>query len=399
MALPVSDAFIGTDFDTLPIYSANWTNVDGVMEIFSNAYYPNTGSYNASRWNADVFDAEQFAECTIKSLSSSVFIGVGCHLQTDNSANYYYWVGDSATGTYLGEVVAGSGTDLASFTVPSVNDVLRIEVTVSGSIASLVGKINGVSRATTTSTSFVSGSAGVASWGAGTGSRASDFVAGNLASGVTLTVQSSLHAHTVDSPALVQANTLVVDGALHGHTVDVPVLIQANILAVNEALHGHTVGSPVLVQANVLAVDKATHAHWADGLNLIQANTLVVDGSLHAHAVDNLALDISNALVVQGAIHGHTVDSIDLTQASVLSVAGALHDHAAANLDLSQANILTVDSALHAHIVDSVLLNTGGEPLTGDRIVLVTNENRAVLVVDESRLVDVVNEIRRVTFN
>ena len=196
-------------------------------------------------------------------------------------------------------------------------------------------------------------------------------------SGVTLTVQSCLHGHVVDSPALVQANTLAVDETLHGHTVSSPVLIQANILSVDAALHGHVVGSPVLVQANVLTVDE----------------------TLHGQSVDNLVLDVSSVLVVQETLHGQTVANIDLTQAYVLSVQDALHGHLTANVDLTQANILTVNSALHAQLVDNILLNTGAAPLTGERVVVVANESRTVLIVDESRVVDVVNEIRRVTFN
>lgn len=85
------------------------------------------------------------------------------------------------------------------------------------------------------------------------------------AGGASLTVQDAAHAHTVDSPTLVQHYVLAVQDAAHGHAADSPTLVQHYVLAVQDALHGHAADALTLVGHVLLAVQDALHAHYADG--------------------------------------------------------------------------------------------------------------------------------------
>jgi hypothetical protein len=171
-----------------------------------------------------------------------------------------------------------------------------------------------------------------------------------------LAVQDSLHAHSADDLALVQAAVLAVDDSLHGHAAENVALQAGDSLGVQDALHAHTADAPALVQASVLAVAEALHAHSVDSPTLAVLNVLQVADSLHAHSADSVALTQQYLLVAQDALHAHAVDQLSLVQANVLAVAEALHAHAVDNVVLDFSSLLAVADALHGHTADSLAL-------------------------------------------
>lgn len=219
---------------------------------------------------------------------------------------------------------------------------------------------------------------------------------------ITLIVQSASHSHSVDAPALIQANVLSVADALHGHffignnpddalqetgdrilteagdplawqesdlalsqnwnltvaeaahshTAESPALTQANTIAVAESSHSHSVESPVLFQAHVLSLNDALHSHSADPVTLTVAGSLAVADASHSHSVDAPSMVQANTLTIADSAHSHSADALTLTQAHVLALADATHDHSADNITLSTELNLTVADALHSHSVD-----------------------------------------------
>lgn len=173
----------------------------------------------------------------------------------------------------------------------------------------------------------------------------------------SLTVADAVHANAVDNVALTQANTLAIADALHTQTVDSPDLVQANVLVVADAAHVQTVDSVELNQSVSLAVQDALHAHLVDNVALTQAHVLVVADAVHANSADNVALLSGLSLIVADALHSNAVDNVSLTQANMLSVADAIHSQSVDNVVLVQAHVLTVDDATHSQTVEQITLS------------------------------------------
>lgn len=90
-----------------------------------------------------------------------------------------------------------------------------------------------------------------------------------------LTVNDTSHAHTADSPSIIQIlSILAVNDSSHVHTADSPTLLAIYDLLVNDASHVFTADSPLLVV--YLAVLDAIHTMSADSpiLSFIPAETL-----------------------------------------------------------------------------------------------------------------------------
>lgn len=198
-----------------------------------------------------------------------------------------------------------------------------------------------------------------------------------------LTMTDLGHAHTLDVPALVQANTLAMSALAHPHALDTTALIQANALAVAELAQAHSIDPLTLAQANVLAIiDLAhahvldapvlqvgdvtlvvadlDHAHTFDAITLTQANVLQLVDLIHDHDLDAVVLLSGDILDVLSLDHSHMADAVVLTQANVLALADLMHGHVIESLGLVQANTLTVADLAHAHGNDAVVLVADG---------------------------------------
>ena len=151
------------------------------------------------------------------------------------------------------------------------------------------------------------------------------------ASGVSLTVSDSTHAHTAENLTLTTtgSTSLAVSDAAHAHAADSPTLTTSTALAVSDALHAHAAESLVLgvTGATNLVVADASHAHNVDGLILTAQSLLAIQDALHAHAADNLTINTAPSLLIANALHAHTSDGLALTVSAWLVVANAAHGH------------------------------------------------------------------------
>ena len=196
MALPATDAFTGSDGDTLTTYSSNWTQNRGTMNINTNACYGSSGSHDCYHWNADTFNNDQYSEIVLTALSGSAdWMGVTCRADTGSGVqSFYLWDTRDTGDSYLVKYVTGSPTTIANASdgIRSVSDVLRLEVTGT----TLDPLLNGSTAAMTSQTdsALSSGYAGVGGYGGSTGMRGDDWEGGDLggAAGAGLVV-NSLH--------------------------------------------------------------------------------------------------------------------------------------------------------------------------------------------------------------
>jgi len=143
--------------------------------------------------------------------------------------------------------------------------------------------------------------------------------------GVTLTVQTALHALSSDSPVLTQSNTLAVQETLHALTSSEVTLSASVQLAVQEAIHSLTSDSPSLTQSNTLAIAEALHALSSDSPTLVQAHILAVADTLHALSSDSPNLTQAATLAIAETLHALVSDNVELSQSVLLAVANATH--------------------------------------------------------------------------
>lgn len=74
MALPATDNFTGADFTFPP--SANWTAIDGNLQILSNQCDGVAADGNCDYWNADLFNHDQYSQCVMYGYTEST-VGQG----------------------------------------------------------------------------------------------------------------------------------------------------------------------------------------------------------------------------------------------------------------------------------------------------------------------------------
>lgn len=179
-----------------------------------------------------------------------------------------------------------------------------------------------------------------------------------------IVVAEALHAHIADSPTITQTHVVVVAEALHSHTADLATVTQVIPIAVDEALHGHTADSPAITQTHVIVTDESLHAHTADSPAITQTHAIVAQEAIHAHSADNVTVTVGATvnIAVQEALHGHTADSPAITQTHTIVVAEALHSHIADSPAITQTHVIAVAEALHSHTADNVTVTIGGLP-------------------------------------
>jgi hypothetical protein len=184
MALPATDAFTGVNNTALPTYSANWTANAGTLAIYDNSVAPyDSGAENAAHWNADAFDADQYAQVTLsETVSDAYAIGPGIRCAASGATYYLYYT--SSAGRYLYVSDGGSLTELGSAGAVSVGVVMRLEA----NGTTITPKLDGVTDSTIGAVSneaLSSGYAGVTGYGANSDTRADSFEGGNLGGAVS----------------------------------------------------------------------------------------------------------------------------------------------------------------------------------------------------------------------
>ncbi len=175
-ALPAIDAFTGTG-----ALSGSWTVVAGTVARVSDRAEGTTGSaYNLAKWNADSFNADQYAEAELSEVSGGypqICVRVTATSSSDFDGYCAYLVAGGAT-IKLSRVDNGTGTDLgAAFGDRGIATTI-IRVSVTGTTLTLL--YDGVSQGTRTDATYSSGVAAIFPYGL---SRIDSFRADNVGGG------------------------------------------------------------------------------------------------------------------------------------------------------------------------------------------------------------------------
>jgi len=170
MALPATDNFNRANGSL----GSNWTQANGTNNprIASNT----VGSYETVDslvyWNADSFNADQYAQLVYRSGNQN-FLGPAVHVTSNNG----YGMEIGAGSRYLGKVVSGSYTELAQVNTAIVaNAVYRMEITGTA----IVVKQNGTTFFSVSDSALSSGSAGMQAYNVGTPDQWDDWEGGNI---------------------------------------------------------------------------------------------------------------------------------------------------------------------------------------------------------------------------
>lgn len=178
MALPATDTFTAANGTALTTYSANWTLNSGDFAINTNAVYPNSsGNECGAHWNADSFNADQYASGTISNAGGNpVGPAVRCHT---SSASYYGLYGDLSA-LYMFKYISPTWTQKGSSGgACATNDTLKLEI----SGTTLTPYKNGGTISppgAQTDSSIASGYAGITGYSSGTSQRFDTWEGGNL---------------------------------------------------------------------------------------------------------------------------------------------------------------------------------------------------------------------------
>jgi hypothetical protein len=173
MALPATESFTGTDFTFPP--NANWSTLDGNIQILSNQADGVAADGNCIYWNVDTFNTNQYAQCVVSYVTGTGNSGPGVRLSgttgyiavadfVNDTVTLYRWDGDESY-AQLGQAT----------TVGLANgDLIRLEVR--GSDLTVLR--NGGSIITQSDGTYTGGSAGLFHYGSD--SISDDWEGGNL---------------------------------------------------------------------------------------------------------------------------------------------------------------------------------------------------------------------------
>lgn len=195
MPLPATDLFTESGGSTVALttYSANWTVSTGnfMVDNAADNVYPNSsGAEIGAFWNVDTFNADQFSQVILSSLTAGVALGPCVRAATGGT---YYGVYMEGSTYYLFRMNSGTWTQLATGTESWTDgDPLRLDVSGTGATVSLVMKHNGTQFGSTyndnSGSRLLSGSAGICGYGDSSTPRLDNWQGGNLSGGGGVTL-------------------------------------------------------------------------------------------------------------------------------------------------------------------------------------------------------------------
>jgi hypothetical protein len=177
---------VATDNFNRASLGANWTAISGSSYEISASTVVRllSGGNQPARWNANTFNADQYAQIVFTSPGTGAF-GVSCRIDTGGADTHYSFYSYSGTGgRWLFKRVAGAQTVLASDALGSVNgDVLRLEIVGT----QVTAKINGTILFQITDSSIASGAAGMVGGGTVQTTQGDNWEGGNMSGGASTT--------------------------------------------------------------------------------------------------------------------------------------------------------------------------------------------------------------------
>lgn len=180
MALPRSETYTaanGTNLTTLS-FTAN----QGAFAVNTNAAYSNSsGTETGNHDNANTYNNNQYAQGTLVALGGP-WIGLAVRAHA-SAVTWYGLYSNSANDYTMYKMVAGTWTALGTAAPAAVNDVIYLEA----NGTAILAKKNGANSfgGAVTDSAISSGSAGLAGYDTGTGSRVDTTEFGNLGAATT----------------------------------------------------------------------------------------------------------------------------------------------------------------------------------------------------------------------
>jgi hypothetical protein len=182
MALPVSDNFNRADSNPI---GGNWTTFPGLspIQIVSNqAYGADDSSNSAAYWNADTFNNDQWAQCTVLTVTGAgVMMGPAVRCSTSQLTGYVLNISNGSVNLF--KCVNGTPSLVASYNATISN----------GSVFKLIAHgttievwMNGNLIISATDSDISSGSAGIVANSQWSSLGCEDWSAGNYAAAVKI---------------------------------------------------------------------------------------------------------------------------------------------------------------------------------------------------------------------
>jgi len=179
MALPLVLNYTGADGTNLN--TIGFTHNNGAFAINTNAAYSNSASTETGTHdNTNTYNNDQYAQGTVSPLASNKYIGVAVRCAASAATWYGYYTDLTSDGT-LYKMVAGVWTSLGAGAAAAAGSLLYAEA-VGTAILAKKGGVNQFGGAVTDS-SIASGSAGLAGYDNGTGSRIDSTTFDNIGGG------------------------------------------------------------------------------------------------------------------------------------------------------------------------------------------------------------------------
>lgn len=181
MATLRTDAFTAANGTALTTYNSQWSYVQGVYGINTNAAHSaSSGTETAARDNANTYPNDQWSQGTAVAVANGGWIGVSVRC-SNSIVSYYEYYSDSANDATLALMAGGTWTSLASGSPVAANDVMYIEA----QGTAILAKKNAANQfgGAVTNASIASGWAGIAGYSNLTGSRVDDWSGGDFGGG------------------------------------------------------------------------------------------------------------------------------------------------------------------------------------------------------------------------
>jgi hypothetical protein len=177
MALPATEAFTGTAAALAGSWTQTFSGFGGTLNRNGSGVAIPAGGVGAgaARWNADTFNASQYAQVEFRSAAMGEFVEpiVRAAGADGTFGGYGHFSGPSGSG--IEKYVNAAVTNLASFgATPTAGDIIR--VTVSGRVVAAYR--NGIYVGQASDTSLTTGAGGLVL--SGTTNTADNWEAGNI---------------------------------------------------------------------------------------------------------------------------------------------------------------------------------------------------------------------------
>jgi hypothetical protein len=373
----VTDAFTGTDNDSLGTYSANWTDNPGswnqTMEIMTNACRPNEGGgtdETMARYSGATFEDDQYVQAVSQQINNEYCnLALRIASTTDGDCYVLYTEGNFArlyTATDNGSSISYSSAIQSWGQEWDSGQTIRFQV-----IGTTISYYNNgtLQTPTVTDSTWTSGNPGVGGWaGATTDVRIDDFEAGDLVRNISVSDSVTVaDGRTVSLVGGVSNLTINVNDSVtvaEGRTVQFAQLVPS----VSDAI---TVADAVTARIPVLPVSVTDAVTVGDAVivritRYVSVSDAVTIGESASARILVLPISVSDTVTIGEA---RTVQFAQL----VISVSDGVTIGEARTITLVSAGLLSINVLDTVTVADAVTTRIPTLPITVTEAVTVAD--------------------------